>query len=68
MDGQQDRRARLNVVLFVHLTGTGWLLWRFVRARGTFDAVERWQTRYLPVYAAWAAIVVLLFPPAFSFA
>ncbi|GEL94053.1 permease prefix domain 1-containing protein [Cellulomonas composti] len=58
----------LNVVLFVHLTGTGWLLWRFVRARGTFDAVERWQTRYLPVYAAWAAIVVLLFPPAFSFA
>lgn len=58
----------LNVVLLVQLMGTGWLLWRFLRARGTFDAVERWQTRYLVVYAAWAAIVVLVFPPAFSYA
>ena len=58
----------LNVVLLVHLVGTGWLLWRFLRGHGTFDAVERWQTRYLPVYAAWAAVVVLVFPPAFSFA
>ncbi|QAY70789.1 permease prefix domain 1-containing protein [Xylanimonas protaetiae] len=58
----------LNVVLFVHLVGTGWLLWQFLRRRGTFDAVERWQTRYLPVYAAWAAVVVLAFPPLFSFA
>lgn len=58
----------LNVVLSVHLLGTGWLLWKFVRRRGAFDAVERWQTAYLPVYAAWAAIVVLVFPPVFSFA
>ncbi|GIG20218.1 DUF4153 domain-containing protein [Cellulomonas chitinilytica] len=58
----------LNVVLFVHLVGTGWLLWQFLRRRGTFDAVERWQTRYLPVYAVWAATVVLAFPPVFSYA
>jgi len=58
----------LDAVLLVHLVGTGWLLWRFLRQGGTFDAVERWQTRYLPVYAAWAAIVVVAFPPAFSFA
>jgi len=58
----------LNLVLLVHLLGTGWLLWQFLRRRGTFDAVERWQTRYLPVYAAWAAVVVLAFPPLFSFA
>jgi hypothetical protein len=58
----------LNAVLLVHLVGTGWLLWRFLRGRGTFGAVERWQTRYLPVYAVWAAIVVLVFPPAFSYA
>jgi len=57
----------LNAVLLVHLVGTGWLLWRFLRGRGTFGAVERWQTRYLPVYAVWAAIVVLVFPPAFSY-
>ena len=25
-------------------------------------ALERWQTGYLPVYAAWAWIVVLAFP------
>jgi len=58
----------LDAVLLVHLVGTGWLLWRFLRKGGTFDAVERWQTRYLPVYAAWAAVVVLVFPPAFAFA
>ncbi|ACZ30440.1 hypothetical protein Xcel_1409 [Xylanimonas cellulosilytica DSM 15894] len=58
----------LNVVLFVHLVGTGWLLLRFLRRHGTFDAVERWQTRYLPVYAAWTAVVVLAFPPLFGFA
>lgn len=58
----------LNLVLLVHLVGTGWLLSRFLRARGTFDALERWQTRYLPVYAAWAAVVVLVFPPVFAYA
>ncbi len=58
----------LNLVLLVHLVGTGWLLWQFLRRRGTFDAVERWQTRYLPVYAVWAAVVVLVFPPLFDFA
>jgi hypothetical protein len=57
----------LNVVLLVHLVGTGWLLWRFLRRRGTFDAVERWQTRYLPVYVAWTAVVALAFPPLFGF-
>ena len=31
-------------------------------------AVERWQTAYLPVCAAWAAFVVVVFPPLFGFA
>ncbi|GAB2465798.1 permease prefix domain 1-containing protein [Xylanimonas ulmi] len=57
----------LNLVLLVHLVGTGWLVWRFLRGAGGFGAVERWQTRYLPVYAAWAAVVVLVFPPVFAF-
>jgi hypothetical protein len=34
--------------------------------RGTFGAVERWQTDYLPVYAAWAAVVAVAFPPVFG--
>jgi hypothetical protein len=39
----------------------------FLRRRLPFSALERWQTTYLPVYAAWAAVVVLVFPPAFSY-
>ena len=58
----------LNVVLLVHLVVAAWLALGFLRGRRPFTAVERWQTRYLPVYGAWAAVVVLLFPPLFGFA
>lgn len=57
----------LNLVLLVHLAWSAVLLAGFLRGRRPFAAVERWQTTYLPVYAAWAAIVVLVFPPAFGF-
>lgn len=40
---------------------------RFMRGQGRFAALEQWQTRYLPVYAVWAAIVVVVFPPLFGF-
>jgi hypothetical protein len=39
----------------------------FVRRHRPFAALERWQTGYLPVYAVWAWIVVLAFPPLFSY-
>ena len=57
-----------NLVLLVNLGWSGWLYARFVAGRGPFAALERWQTAYLPVYAVWAAAVVLLFPPLFGFA
>ncbi|GAA1104263.1 permease prefix domain 1-containing protein [Nocardiopsis metallicus] len=57
----------LNLVLLVHLVWSAWLLWGFVRRSRPFAEVERWQTAYLPVYAVWAAVVVLLFPPVFAF-
>jgi hypothetical protein len=57
-----------NVILLVNLAWSAWLYGRFLRGRGSFRAVERWQTDYLPVYAAWAAVVVVLFPPLFGFA
>lgn len=57
-----------NLVLLVNLAWSAWLYARFLRGRGSFRALERWQTDYLPVYAAWAAVVVLLFPPLFRFA
>jgi len=57
----------LNIVLLVNLAWSAVLYLRFVRGRGRFAALEQWQTRYLPVYAAWAAIVVVVFPPLFGF-
>ncbi|WP_280490656.1 hypothetical protein, partial [Nocardia farcinica] len=34
------------------------LLAGIVRGRVGFAAAERWQTRYLPVFRLWAALVV----------
>jgi hypothetical protein len=56
-----------NVILLANLAWSAWLLLRFIRRHTPFAALERWQTGYLPVYAAWAWIVVLLFPPLFSY-
>lgn len=58
----------LNVVLMVSLARTAWLGYGFVRRRRPFADVERWQTAYAGVYAAWAAVVVAAFPPLFNFA
>jgi len=57
----------LNVLLLVHLVGAAVLLLAFLRGRRPFDALSRWQTRFLPVYAVWAAVVVVVFPPVFGF-
>ena len=57
----------VNVILLVNLSWSAVLYIRFLRARGSFTALERWQTDYLPVYAVWAAIVVIVFPPLFGY-
>jgi hypothetical protein len=57
----------LNVVLLVNLAFTAWLSVRFLTGRGTFLRIERWQTSYLPVFAVWAAAVVVVLPPLFVF-
>jgi hypothetical protein len=57
----------MNIVLLVNLGWSAWLYLRFLRGRGSFASVERWQTAYLPVYGAWATIVVVVFPPLFGF-
>jgi hypothetical protein len=57
----------VNVILLVNLAWSAALYLRFLRGRGTFASLESWQTRYLPVYAIWAAIVVIAFPPLFGF-
>jgi hypothetical protein len=57
----------LNVVLLANLAWSASLLATFLRGRRRFSDLERWQTRYSPVYAVWAAIVVVVFPPLFAF-
>ena len=57
----------LNVVLLANLVWSAWLLAAFLRRRKHFSALERWQTAYIPVYALWAAAVVVVFPPLFGF-
>ena len=56
-----------NVILLVNLAWSAVLYIRFLRRRGSFTALERWQTNYLPVYAVWAASVVIVFPPVFGY-
>ena len=56
-----------NVILLVNLGWSAVLYIKFLRGRGSFTALERWQTDYLPVYAVWAAIVVMIFPPMFGY-
>lgn len=55
-----------NVILLVNLGWATVLAAKFLRGKGSFASVERWQTGYLPVYAAWAAIVAVLFPLVFG--
>jgi hypothetical protein len=57
----------LNLLLLVHLLRAAWLAVGFLRGRLPFTTVERWQTRYLPIYGAWATVVVVVFPPVFGF-
>jgi hypothetical protein len=57
----------LNMILLVNLAWSAVLYVRFLRGRGPFSDLERWQTDYLPVYAVWAALVVVALPPLFGY-
>jgi len=56
-----------NLILLVNLAWSAWLYARFLRHRGSFADLERWQIAYLPVYSAWAAFVVVVFPLMFGY-
>jgi hypothetical protein len=57
----------LNLVLLVNLAWAAWLCARFLRRRSRLHRLERWQTAYLPVFALWAAAIVVVLPPLFGF-
>jgi hypothetical protein len=56
-----------NLILLVNLGWSAFLYGRFLAGRVEFTRLERWQTAYLPVYALWAWVVVVVFPPMFGF-
>ena len=59
----------MNLVLLVNLAGSALLYVRFLRGGGNgIDRLWRWQTTYLYVIGAWAAVVAFLFPVLFGFA
>jgi len=56
-----------NLILVVNLGWSAVLYASFLGKRAGFAPLERWQTAYLPVYAVWAWIVVVIFPLVFGF-
>ena len=56
-----------NLLLLAHLAGTARYYWGVVASGRTSAALERWQCLALPVFAAWAGFVALVFPPLFGF-
>ena len=56
-----------NLILLINLAWSAWLYACFLRHRGSFAVLERWQIAYLPVYSIWAALVVIMFPPVFGY-
>jgi len=56
-----------NLILVVNLGWSAVLYAKFLLRQVGFTRLERWQTIYLPVYAVWAWVVVVIFPLVFSF-
>lgn len=56
-----------NIILLVNLAWSAVLYVRFMTKRGSFAAIEKWQTDYVPVYAMWATVVVVVFPPLYAY-
>jgi hypothetical protein len=57
----------LNLLLLVDLAWSAVLYARFLRRRAPFARLERWQTAYMPAFAAWAWFVTALFPVIFNY-
>lgn len=58
----------MNLILLINLSGSVLLYIRFMLNRGSYKRLVKWQSDYLPVYALWAALVVIFIPPLFSYA
>jgi hypothetical protein len=56
-----------NLILLANLIWSARLFVGFLRGHKPLAALEKWQTSFLTVYFAWAAIVVVVFPVLFDF-
>jgi hypothetical protein len=66
-NGGLDRRARAESAAS-GTSGPGSMAFGRIHPRQAFWDLERWQTHYLPIYGAWAAVMVMAFPPVLAFA
>ncbi len=57
----------LNLLLLVNLVWSAMLYARFLAGRAPFSRLERWQTAYMPAFAAWGWFVTALFPVIFNY-
>jgi hypothetical protein len=57
-----------NIVLLANLAGSAIIYASFLRRRLVFSRLCDWQTFYLYIFAAWAAVVAVIFPLMFGFA
>jgi hypothetical protein len=57
----------LNLLLLGNLSWSAVLYARFLAGRIPFGRLERWQTAYMPAFAAWAWVVAALFPVIFNY-
>jgi hypothetical protein len=56
-----------NLILVVNLGWSAVIYAKFLFRQVGFAHLERWQTAYLPVYAVWSLLVVMVFPLVFGF-
>lgn len=56
-----------NIILLANLSWSAVLYIRFLTGRASLGKLQRWQTAYIPVYALWAWVVVVVFPIIFNY-
>jgi len=56
-----------NVLVFINLAGLAYFYIKVIQKQVQFEILERFQTRYLVIYAGWLAVVAFIFPILFGF-
>jgi len=57
-----------NILLLMNIGGLAALYTLFFFRKLSFKTLEVWQTRCIPVYIGWMAVIIFVFPLIFQFA